>query len=49
MQTESAGRACGPDTSPITQPINVLVLFCLLPQRGSEELGWFLSHDPTHT
>lgn len=31
------------------QPINVLMLFCLLPQRGSEELGWFLSHDPTHT
>lgn len=44
-----AGRACGPDTSPVTQPINVLMLFCLLPQRGSEEPGWFLSHDPTHT
>lgn len=25
------------------------VLLALLPQRGSEEPGWFLSHDPTHT
>lgn len=49
-----AGRACGPDTSPITQPINVLMLFCLLclPREDQRSRGGFchmtrLTHDPS--